>query len=226
MFGHHAGSRCPKTPLRVSAPWTPKDLPARKSAGAGWPRPPRTPRRFAATPPGEARRPRRARSSSPAEVRSSPLWASVMPRRRAQLSGAGEGARGRSGRPAERRPASAPRPRAVGFRHDVHAVVHPVDEIHVQPPGGPNMIAAVGSGPGAREKRVAFAEIGLDLDDAGQLSPSSRHQHFADQLARHRDGRPRVERAGQGRQSRGVPTGLARRHSPRGIERTREGPFS
>ena len=64
-------------------------------------------------------------------------------------------------------------------------------------------MAARGRGAAARVRGgVAFAEIGLDLDDAGDAFAVARHQQLAEQVVSHRNGRPPVERAGQRRQQR------------------------
>ena len=117
---------------------------------------------------------RRSATNRPlaADVRSRPLSASVTPSGAAQLAGPGADAR-IGGRRAARCGSAARMSTAPalpsGSRDEVHAVVHAVDQVDVQVTGRAehDRRARRGAAAGVRGE-VARAEIGLDLDDAGQ----------------------------------------------------------
>ena len=132
----------------------------------------------------------------------------------AQLAGPGQGARvlgrrvghqQRLGGPDQHRPGLA-----VGFGDEVHAVVHAVDQVHVQVAGRAEHDRRPWRGAAAGVRgQVARAQVGLDLDDAGGAHQRARRPRARCSLpSRSRDTRSvgrAKNAAGQGRRSRGAP---------------------
>ena len=186
-----------------------KDCGRRRSAACARPTRPRSRRRCAANARGAGQGvPSSATKNSRGRVRSWPLSRGVIAERRAQLARAGErAARARLdddavGEPDDRRRrANQDRARdAVGLGHEVHAVVHAVDQIDVQEARRTEHDRGARRGPATRVRRgVALAEIRLHLDDARRASgPSARWRRTSTLPRSSRAtvvGRARVERA-------------------------------
>jgi hypothetical protein len=93
---------------------------------------------------------------------------------------------------------------AVRLGDEVHAVVHPVDQIDVQEAGRTEHDRGARRGAAARVRGgVADAQVRFDLDDARdarRICAAATDEELAEQLARDGRRRPRVEAARERRQ--------------------------
>ena len=85
-----------------------------------------------------------------------------------------------------------------GSRHDVHAVVHAVDEVDVgAAPGLPHEAVALGEAEARVAREIALAEVRLDLGDAAAQDRSIREapaERSTEKVAGHLGGRAAKER--------------------------------
>ena len=88
---------------------------------------------------------------------------------------------------------------SLGLGHDVQAVVHPVDKVHVGPARGPVHDGVARGPPEARVRRaIVLADVRLDLDDPsrspGRAGLAVANERQPDQGRSDLEGRPAEER--------------------------------